>query len=355
MSLIKLSTDLLSEIGSFTDSGTKYVFSLVSKQLQKILKNPPAKYNLEDLSLDMAVWYFENGVRDLKITEAFARYNDEERFEEALLRGTKLSSEMASQIVSHGNVDFVSRMIDLGLDMNVYAFTEAIKVGLEMLKVVLKECIQEPNRFNIKIAIQYNRLDCLIYLISEEKLVSMDSAFIEYAIKFKKLEILEWLHSNYCEWPSNALYLAAKMGDLKILKYVTRNGSPNHVMAAAAAAGLGYLSCLREIVFVRKYVHPTAYNDAAENGHLDIMKFLKVKRCCFPYDTVCVSAVKHIQCLMFAFEYLYEGTFVHYDLVLYRAKRLGCAESVAFIEANAASRNKKYKGKMYEDTMNRYW
>jgi len=92
----------------------------------------------------------------------------------------------------------------------------------------------------------------------------------------KKLELLKWIREvKKCEWDETTISMAARQGNLEMVKYCVANECPMGEHACAYAAGNGSLECL-------KYLHEevkapldwvTAFS-AASNGHLHILEYL---------------------------------------------------------------------------------
>ena len=138
-----------------------------------------------------------------------------------------------------------------------------------------------------------------------------------------KLELLKWIREEKkCEWDYRTINVAARQGNLEMVKYRVANECPVDDYACACAARYGQLECL-------KYLHeegkaPWTYHTAAwaaENGHLHILEYL-VERKYNHYigrptpGRACCEAAKHghLDCL----KYLHETAKAPWDSLAVR-------------------------------------
>jgi hypothetical protein len=130
-----------------------------------------------------------------------------------------------------------------------------------------------------------------------------------------KLELLKWAREEKkCEWEEYTINVAAKQGNLEMVKYCVANECPINVWACAKAAEYGHLECL-------KYLHEEAKAPwdsgtaawVAKNGHLHILEYLVERK----YDQYSVYACAfaaengHLDCL----KYLHETAKAPWDSV----------------------------------------
>ena len=109
-----------------------------------------------------------------------------------------------------------------------------------------------------------------------------DSQSCTYAADNGHLEVLKYLHVNDCPWDSSSCTNAAHNGQLKVLKYLHDHGCPWDSWSCASAADNGHLEVL-------KYLHDSgcawdswSCASAARHGHLEVLKYLRVNDC--PWD-----------------------------------------------------------------------
>jgi hypothetical protein len=130
--------------------------------------------------------------------------------------------------------------------------------------------------------------------------------FCRQVARTNKLELLEWAREEKkCEWNQWTINLAARQGNLEMVKYCVANECPVDENACGFAAENGHLEVL-------KYFHEEAKAPwdastaawAAENGHLHILEYLVERK----YDEysgyACWYAAKfgHLDCLKYLHE-----------------------------------------------------
>ena len=120
--------------------------------------------------------------------------------------------------------------------------------------------------------------------------------------KTNKLELLKWAREEKkCEWNERTIYMAAKQGNLEMVKYCVVNECPIDTYTCACAAHSGHLECLK---YLREEAKATwdsrTADEAAKNGHLHILEYL-VERKYDKYISACwYAAMKgHLDCLKY--------------------------------------------------------
>jgi len=109
--------------------------------------------------------------------------------------------------------------------------------------------------------------------------------FCGYIAGTNKLELLKYLREEKkCEWDEFTIVVATYYGNLEIVKYCFANDCPCDVEKSCEnAAGSGSLDCLRFLFDKAKPSRETvgkAAVVAAENGHVDILKYLVEEKDC---------------------------------------------------------------------------
>jgi hypothetical protein len=132
-----------------------------------------------------------------------------------------------------------------------------------------------------------------------------ETNFCFYVAWTNKLELLKWAREEkQCEWDVGTINRATYQGNLEMVKYCVANECPIGESACARAAENGHLECIKylreevkapwdsvtaswaasnghlhvlEYLVERKYdkYDAWAYKLAAENGHLDCLKYLR--------------------------------------------------------------------------------
>ena len=103
-----------------------------------------------------------------------------------------------------------------------------------------------------------------------------ETSFCWRVAKTNKLELLKWAREEKkCDWDEETINMAAKQGNMEMVKYCVANECPIGTGTCARVAGNGDLECL-------KYLREEAKAPwdfltatwAAENGHLHILEYL---------------------------------------------------------------------------------
>jgi len=130
--------------------------------------------------------------------------------------------------------------------------------------------------------------------------------FCSRVAQMNKLELLKWIREEKkCEWDYRTINVAARQGNLEMVKYRVANECPVDDYACACAARYGQLECL-------KYLHeegkaPWDGNTAAwaaENGHLHILEYLVERKFDKYNEWACTLAAKfgYFDCLVYLHE-----------------------------------------------------
>ncbi len=121
-----------------------------------------------------------------------------------------------------------------------------------------------------------------------------------------KLELLKWAREEKkFEWDQDTINVAAYQGNVEMVKYCVANECPIKESACARAAENGHLEVLKYLREEAKAPWDcNTANCAAFNGHLHILEYL-VERKCDKYNTyACEDAAKkgHFDCLKYLHE-----------------------------------------------------
>ena len=150
-----------------------------------------------------------------------------------------------------------------------------------------------------------------------------------------KLELLKWAREEKkCKWDEGTINAAARQGNLEMVKYCVANKCPINNRACACAAENGHLECL-------KYLREEAkapWNSwtaawAALKGHLHILEYLVERKYDKYREWTCVNAAGngHLDCL----KYLHETAKAPWDdWSVYHAHKNNHPECVQYLLDN---------------------
>ena len=155
----------------------------------------------------------------------------------------------------------------------------------------------------------------------EEEIEVVKPYFCWKVARTNELELLKWAREEKeCECDENTIIVAARQGNLEMVKYCVANECPINEWACTEAAENGHLECLK---YLRKEAKaPWDWGTAAGaagNGDLHILEYL-VERKYDKYDEgACMLAARngHFDCL----KYLHETAKAPWDYWAVRAAR----------------------------------
>ena len=161
-------------------------------------------------------------------------------------------------------------------------------------------------RFNIR---EMSSISTLEFAWENRENKSLPPRRFSYRVaETNKLELLKWIREEKkCEWDGWTISMAARQGNLEMVKYCVANKCPTSIDADACgnAAQNGHLECLKYLREEAKV--PWGWTTAAwaaKNGHLHILEYL-VERKYDGYDEqACDYAAKygHFDCLKYLHE-----------------------------------------------------
>jgi hypothetical protein len=130
--------------------------------------------------------------------------------------------------------------------------------------------------------------------------------FCHKVAQTNKLELLKWAREEKkCEWEGGTISSAAYQGNLEMVQYCVAKKCPIDAWACAEAAGNGYLEVLKYLREEAKapWDSETAAG-AAKFGHLHILEYLVERKYDQYSEWACMDAAKfgHLDCLQYLHE-----------------------------------------------------
>jgi len=162
-----------------------------------------------------------------------------------------------------------------------------------------------------------------------------ETDFCWQVAKTNKLELLKWAREEKkCEWNVGTINRAADQGNLEMVKYCVANDCPINEWACALAAQNGHLEILKYLREEAKapWGEYTA-SWAAANGHLHILEYLVERKFDKYSELACTRAAKngHLDCL----KYLHETAKAPWDEdAVYHAHKNNHPECVQYLLDN---------------------
>ena len=116
------------------------------------------------------------------------------------------------------------------------------------------------------------------YDLEEE---TAETYFCSQVARTNKLELLKWAREEKkCEWDEGTINLAARQGNLEMVKYCVANECPIDEWACAHAASGGQLECLKYLHEEVKAPWASLVLDFAHtNKHLECLRYAVEKKC----------------------------------------------------------------------------
>jgi len=169
---------------------------------------------------------------------------------------------------------------------------------------------QEKNEENItniaKLSISENHLNCFKIIVKNSRNFLIQEKISEAIAVSGNLYFLKFFDSLNFSWKSKTFcWLAAQNGHLDIIKWaIERNCSFNAHHCMYEAIALDKIHILFFFVKTKGYVlDPTMCAVAACNGDLEMLKFLRVNSCPWDEETCSLAALEgHLDVLKWAFE-----------------------------------------------------
>ena len=150
-----------------------------------------------------------------------------------------------------------------------------------------------------------------------------------------KLELLKWAREEKkCEWSVGPINAAAVQGNLEMVKYCVANECPINEWACTEAARNGHLECLKYLREEAKAPWDSgAAIRAAQNGHLHILEYLVERK----YDQFDEKACEYAATLgrVHCLKYLHETAKAPWDYAcVQRADENGYRECLQYLLDN---------------------
>jgi len=277
------------------------------------------------------------------------RKEKEEAIEEARAERLKLGpTRLWTGLVTHHRDIFVSHVLPKLTRTDRYFFANANTESWDVLKYA---GIDESEIFwYISDCLSISTLEYAWNNINwgeelDDGTVADQASFCSRVARTNKLELLKWAREEKkCEWDERTINLATYVDNLEMLKYCFANGGPyDETTACPVAAQEGHLDCLR---FLFAKVKPWRETEkvtariAAECGQLDILKYFVEERKVPDYEKAeCVLHsvfAGHLDCLKYLVEeakaplddwqYIAHARYFEHTECLYYLREKGCPE-----------------------------
>lgn len=361
MPFINLSMELILEITHFCTLSDLTILMWSSKLLAQIPMNYMRTYSVKNMERydDLALWYFQQGVRSKALMEWGAKHANFTIVESCRLHGLRWSSMVAANSVKTNNIDFVKELMSYGLQFNEFSLSAAAETGFLHADEQMTMYRFVWNMFgsgNLKKAINVANIAALVKYTSlaffKEWLIMIHPYVYMYRIALHtveedRLDLLQYMWENRNIQQFEQLVVrAVEKNNTGILLYLISQEWEKPLNAMTVAVTLGFVECVKILLQNGYFAHATLYDIAARRGNVEIMKRLRMRNV-FITDTVCMSAIKHIECFKFAFECLYGKTLPHPEKTVELVYAKGSEECREFVSKRTFSR---YTGKFVTNT-----
>lgn len=248
-------------------------------------------------------------------------------------QGCPKDSGVYAPAIANNDLAMVNYLSKNGCFFNERVVRQVIESGhLSMLKCLLHythtPMTPEMHALWMARAVESGHLDIVKYLY--QRRFDLDARLYMLAGREHHLDILEWLAANKCPRPDGALAAAAAWGDVRILRFLDKQGIIFDQQSYNTAMSRGWLGIIRHLDRTacqrhpRSYVHAIAADHlnvieyvsscgfrfrasdmllAARYGHLDIVRFLRKRGCAWDTDVFTAAAggstPRHLQVLRY--------------------------------------------------------
>jgi hypothetical protein len=182
------------------------------------------------------------------------------------------------------------------------------EVNTETRKLIKRSSRKEELRWGFKVS-EMSSISTLEFVWERKSLWPSwwsERSFCSQVARTNKLELLKWAREEKkCEWDEETIEAAAYNGNLEMVKYCVANKCPINRWVCADAAENGQLECLK---YLREEAKAPWNSETAEwatkYGHLHILEYL-VERKFDQFRTyACRNAAEfgHLECLKYLHE-----------------------------------------------------
>ena len=190
-------------------------------------------------------------------------------------KGLKISDDAVSIASKNRHLDMVTYLVEKGAKINNNAvFYAVVDKNLDMVTYLVEKGARIVSG-EVHQAILNNDLDMVTYLV--EKGAKIDNYAVEFAAGTGNLELVTYLVEKGAKIGDGAVRSAAYVGDLDIVTYLVEKGAKIYDDAVQNAAYKGKLDIVTYLVEKGAKIYDSAVNQAILNNDLDMVTYLVEK------------------------------------------------------------------------------
>ena len=187
-------------------------------------------------------------------------------------KGAKIGNSAVNQAVLNNDLDMVTYLVEKGLKIDNYAVENAAGTGNLELVTYLVEKGAKIGNGAVTSAAYSGDLDLVTYLVEKGATIGYDA--VQNAAYKGKLDIVTYLVEKGAKISEFAVENAAGTGNLELVTYLVEKGATIHDSAVNQAILNNDLDMVTYLVEKGGKIYDRSFTKALRNGNLSLVKYL---------------------------------------------------------------------------------